>query len=163
MVARDDLADGGALAVANTVRAIKQRCPNTRVETLISDLKGSAESLTTVMAAEPDVINHNVETVPRLQRAVRPSASYARSLTLLARSKAAGFVTKSRLIVGMGETFDEVAGTLVDMKAAEVDIVTIGSIPTPDHPPSSRAPLVDTRRVRPTEVLRRNRPWHTPY
>ncbi len=140
MVARDDLDDGGANAVADTVRAITERCTETRVEVLISDLKGSAESLRVVMGARPDVINHNVETVPRIQRAVRPSASYARSLTVLARSKEAGFTTKSGLIVGMGETFEEVAGTMVDLRSVGVDIVTIGQYlrPTTHHLPVHR-------------------------
>ncbi len=140
MVARDDLDDGGANAVADTVRAITARCPDTRVEVLISDLKGSATSLRTVMEAKPDVMNHNVETVPRIQRAVRPSASYARSLTVLARSKEAGFTTKSGLIVGMGETFEEVAGTMVDLRSVGVDIVTIGQYlrPTTHHLPVHR-------------------------
>lgn len=140
MVARDDLHDGGATAVADTVRAITKQCEGTKVEVLISDLKGSAASLDIVMASNPDVINHNIETVPRIQRAVRPSASYARSLTVLARSKEAGFTTKSGLIVGMGETFEEVAGTMVDLRSVGVDIVTIGQYlrPTTHHLPVHR-------------------------
>jgi lipoic acid synthetase len=137
MVARDDLADGGAAHVAATVAAIRDRCPNTRIEVLISDLAGSAEALDIVLAARPDVVNHNMETVARLQRAVRPSAGYARSLALLARVKAAGFVAKSGIIVGMGETFDEVTQTLADVAAVGVDIVTIGQYlrPTTHHLP----------------------------
>ncbi len=88
MVARDDLADGGAAAVAATIEAIRSRCPDTRVEVLISDLRGDADALDVVIAARPDVLNHNIETVPRLQRAVRPSAGYARSLAVLARGEA---------------------------------------------------------------------------
>ena len=103
-VARDDLADGGAAGFAATVAAIRRRSPGTAVEVLISDCKGDPDSLATIFAAGPDVLNHNLETVPRLQRAVRPSASYARSLAVLARAKAAGLTTKSGLIVGMGET-----------------------------------------------------------
>ena len=94
-VARDDLDDGGAGAIAQTVRAIRERSPETAVEVLISDLKGDVESLELILDARPDVVNHNVETVARLQRAVRPSAGYARSLTVLARSAAAGLTTKS--------------------------------------------------------------------
>ncbi len=140
MVARDDLDDGGAAIVAATVEAIRQRNPGVGVETLISDLKGSASSLGIVFEAQPDILNHNVETVPRLQRAVRPSASYARSLTVLARAKTAGLVTKSGLIVGMGETFDEVAATLADLAAIGVDIVTVGQYlrPTSHHLPIAR-------------------------
>ncbi len=140
MVARDDLADGGAAHVAATIEAIRDRCPLTRVEALISDLAGSAESLALVSAARPDVLNHNVETVARLQRAVRPSASYARSLSVLARSKAAGLVTKSGFVAGMGETFDEVVQTLADLAAVGVDIVTIGQYlrPTSHHLPVER-------------------------
>ena len=140
MVARDDLVDGGAALVAATVEAIRGRNPGTGVEVLISDLKGSAIDLATVCASAPDILNHNVETVPRLQRAVRPSASYARSLTVLARGKEAGLTTKSGLIVGMGEERDEVVATLADLAAVGVDIVTIGQYlrPTSNHLPISR-------------------------
>jgi lipoic acid synthetase len=135
MVARDDLDDGGAMVVADTVRAIRSRAPGVGVEVLISDLKGSKESLGIVCASQPDVVNHNVETVPRLQRAVRPSAGYARSLALLARAKTEGLGTKSGLVLGMGETFDEVIGTLADLAAVGVDIVTAGQYlrPTTNH------------------------------
>ncbi len=140
MVARDDLDDGGAGIVADTVRAIRESAPGVGVEVLISDLKGSAESLATVLDAAPDIVNHNTETVARLQRAVRPSASYARSLTLLARAKAAGATTKSGIIVGMGEKPDEVEATLADLAAIGVDIVTIGQYlrPTTNHLPIHR-------------------------
>src|SRR5581483_10658305 len=102
-VARDDLDDGGAGAFAAAVRAIRARTPHVQVEVLIPDCKGDPGALATVFDARPDVVNHNVETVPRLQRAVRPNASYARSLAVLARAKAAGHVTKSGIILGMGE------------------------------------------------------------
>jgi lipoic acid synthetase len=140
MVARDDLDDGGAALVAATIRAIKDRTPDVGVEVLISDLQGSAVDPETVCDAEPDIINHNVETVARLQRAVRPSAGYARSLALLARSRAKGLTTKSGLIVGMGETFDEVVATLADLAAIGVDVVTIGQYlrPTSHHLPIHR-------------------------
>jgi lipoic acid synthetase len=140
MVARDDLPDGGAAHVAATVHAIRRRRPGTRVEVLISDLAGDATALDVVLAAEPDVVNHNIETVARLQRAVRPSAGYARSLALLARSVAAGATTKSGLVVGMGETGEEVVATLADLAAVGVDIVTIGQYlrPTSHHLPVER-------------------------
>jgi len=140
MVARDDLADGGASVVAATIEAIRRQSPSSAVEVLIADLKGSAESLEVVFAARPDVVNHNVETVPRLQRAVRPSAGYARSLGVLARAKHAGFTTKSGIVVGMGESDDEVIGVLVDLASIGVDIVTIGQYlrPTNDHRPVAR-------------------------
>ena len=103
MVARDDLPDGGAAHIAQTIRAVRDRKPGTRIEVLISDCKGEADSLDVINDARPDVLNHNIETVPRLQRVARPSASYARSLAVLARAKAAGLTTKSSIIVGMGE------------------------------------------------------------
>jgi len=140
MVARDDLADGGMAHVARCVEAIRQRCPGTRVETLISDAKGDAASLELLFAVRPDVLNHNIETVARLQRAVRPSAGYARSLSILGRAKAAGLTTKSGLIVGMGETSAEIVGCLADLASVGVDIVTIGQYlrPTTHHLPVQR-------------------------
>jgi lipoyl synthase len=140
MVARDDLPDGGAAHVAATIQAIRDRNPGTQIEALISDHKGVATDLDVVFAARPDVLNHNLETVARLQRAVRPSASYARSLSVLARSKAAGLVTKSGLIAGMGETIDELKEALIDLRSVGVDIVTIGQYlrPTERHLPMAR-------------------------
>lgn len=140
MVARDDLVDGGAPAVAATIEAIRGSNPMTRVEVLISDFKGDADALDVVLEARPDVLNHNLETVLRLQRAVRPSASYARSLALLARSKKAGLTTKSGIMVGLGETQDEVFAALRDLHSVGVDIVTIGQYlrPTSTHLPMSR-------------------------
>jgi lipoic acid synthetase len=139
-VARDDLADGGADAFAETIAAIRRRCPGTAVEVLIPDLKGDPDALAAVFAARPDVFNHNLETVLRLQRAVRPSASYARSLAVLARAARAGLLTKSGLILGMGETEAEVLGALADLRAVGVEIVTIGQYlrPTKDHLPVAR-------------------------
>ena len=140
MVARDDLDDGGAEAVAATVAAVRGRLPHARVETLISDLGGDADALQTVFDARPDVLNHNIETVARLQRAVRPSAGYARSLSVLARAKTAGLTTKSSIIAGMGETHDEVVQTLADLHTAGTDIVTIGQYlrPSARHLPVDR-------------------------
>ena len=140
MVARDDLADGGMAHVARCVEAIRERCPDTKIETLISDAKGDADSLALLFDVRPDVLNHNIETVARLQRAVRPSAGYARSLSVLARSKGAGLTTKSGMIVGMGETPDEIAGCLADLAGVGADIVTIGQYlrPTTHHLPVAR-------------------------
>ncbi|MDQ1443893.1 MAG: lipoyl synthase [Acidimicrobiaceae bacterium] len=139
-VARDDLADGGASQFAAVIKAIRRRRPTTQVEVLISDCKGAPDALGLIFDARPDVLAHNVETVPRLQRAVRPSASYARSLAVLARAHAAGLTTKSSVIVGMGETSDEVVGTLADLRAVGVDIVTLGQYlrPTSSHLPVAR-------------------------
>jgi lipoic acid synthetase len=139
-VARDDLADGGAGAIAHTVRAIRGRSPETDIEVLTSDLKGDVDSLQLIIDARPDVMNHNVETVARLQRAVRPSAGYLRSLTVLARSVQAGLTTKSGLMVGLGETADEVEETLADLAAVGVSIATIGQYlrPTANHLPVAR-------------------------
>jgi len=140
MVARDDLPDGGAGHVAETILAIRRRTPHVGVEALISDCKGDPDALATVFDAQPDVLDHNLETVARLQRAVRPSASYARSLAVLARAKEAGLTTKSGLMVGLGETDDEVVATLADLAGVGVDIVTIGQYlrPTSHHLPVHR-------------------------
>lgn len=137
MVARDDLPDGGASAVAATVAAVRDVNPQVAVEVLVSDFRGDDPSLATVFAAKPDVFNHNIETVARLQRAVRPSAGYARSLSVLARAASEGLVTKSSIIVGMGETAEEVEQTLSDLAAIGVNIVTIGQYlrPTSHHLP----------------------------
>jgi lipoic acid synthetase len=139
-VARDDLADGGAGAIAATVEAIRRHRPGTTVETLISDCKGDRDALELVFAVRPDVLNHNIETVARLQRAVRPSAGYARSLAVLARAADAGLVVKSGLMVGLGETEDEVTATLADLAAVGVQIATIGQYlrPSAKHLPVAR-------------------------
>ncbi|HUS44028.1 MAG TPA: lipoyl synthase [Ilumatobacteraceae bacterium] len=140
MVARDDLADGGMAHVAACVEAIRVRRPATQIETLISDAKGDEAALDLLLAVRPDVVNHNVETVARLQRAVRPSAGYARSLGVLARAKAAGLTTKTGFMVGLGETDDEIEGLLADLADLGVDIVTIGQYlrPTSHHLPIAR-------------------------
>jgi lipoic acid synthetase len=139
-VARDDLPDGGAAAFAATIRAIRRRRPGAAVEVLIPDCKGEAASLDALFDARPDVLNHNLETVARLQRAVRPSAGYARSLGVLARAKRAGLTTKSGLILGLGETDEEVVGALADLRGIGVDIVTLGQYlrPTSNHMPVAR-------------------------
>ena len=140
MVARDDLVDGGFAHVAACVRAIRSATSGTTVETLVSDAKGDDASLQLLFDERPDVFNHNIETVARLQRAVRPSAGYARSLSVLARAKAAGLVVKSGFMVGLGETAEEVDGLLADLASIGVDIVTIGQYlrPTSHHLPVAR-------------------------
>jgi lipoic acid synthetase len=139
-VARDDLPDGGAGHIVDVIRAIRARTPGVSVEVLISDVKGDPEALAAIFDERPDVLAHNLETVARLQRAVRPSAGYARSLAVLARAKAAGLTTKSSIVVGMGETETEVAQALADLRGVGVDIVTIGQYlrPTSHHLPVAR-------------------------
>jgi len=136
-VARDDLADGGAGGFAATIRAIRRTNLATRIEVLIPDCKGDPEALAAIFDARPDVLNHNLETVARLQRAARPSAGYARSLTVLARAKDAGLVTKSGIILGMGETATEVRGAMRDLRNVGVDILTVGQYlrPSAHHLP----------------------------
>ena len=137
MVARDDLNDGGASHIKKIIERIRSENPKTKVEVLISDLKGNPEHLQTIFEAKPDVLNHNIETVPRLQRRVRPSASYARSLAVLARAKQFGLVTKTSIMVGLGEQKEEVLRTLKDLQEIGVDIVTLGQYlrPTTNHLP----------------------------
>jgi lipoyl synthase len=139
-VARDDLPDGGAAQFAACVAAVRRRCPRTDIELLIPDCKGEPDALDTVFASKPDVLNHNLETVLRLQRAVRPSASYARSLAVLARGKDAGLTTKSGIILGMGEREDEVVGAMTDLRNVGVDILTLGQYlrPSAAHLPVER-------------------------
>jgi lipoic acid synthetase len=140
MVARDDVVDGGMAVVARCVETVRARCPGAAIETLVSDAGGDRDALAVLFAARPDVFNHNIETVARLQRAVRPSAGYARSLAVLASAKAAGLTTKSGLIVGMGEAVPELHGALVDLAGVGVEIVTIGQYlqPTAAHLPVAR-------------------------
>jgi lipoic acid synthetase len=139
-VARDDVPDGGAAAFAATIDAVRRRTPSTRVEVLIPDCKGDADALDTIFAARPDVLNHNLETVARLQRAARPSAAYFRSLALLARAKDAGLRTKSGIILGMGEAEAEVRGAIADLRNVGVDVLTLGQYlrPSPRHLPVAR-------------------------
>jgi lipoic acid synthetase len=139
-VARDDLPDGGAAALAATVHAIRRRRPGTAVELLVPDCKGDPAALGTIFAARPDVLAHNLETVLRLQRAVRPSASYARSLAVLSRAAAAGLTTKSSLVLGIGETEDEVLGAMADLRGVGVAVLTLGQYlrPSERHLPVAR-------------------------
>jgi lipoic acid synthetase len=136
-VNRDDLPDGGATIFARTINEIHSRLPDCDVEVLIPDFKGETDPLDIVLGAKPAVLNHNTETVLRLQRDIRTAANYARSLTLLARAKWANpsGAVKSGLIVGMGETDDEIVGALADLNAVGVDVVTIGQYlrPTARH------------------------------
>ena len=139
-VARDDLADGGAEAFAQTIAAIRAARPSCAVEVLVSDFQGDPAAIEAVIGAAPDVFNHNLETVARLQRAVRPSASYARSLAVLGRAARAGLTTKSGLVIGMGESEAELHTALRDLAAVGVSIVTIGQYlrPTSAHVPVQR-------------------------
>jgi lipoic acid synthetase len=138
-VARDDLDDGGASHFAATIAAVRARAPRASIEVLIPDCKGDPAALDIIFAARPDVLNHNLETVARLQRAVRPSAGYARSLAVLARAKAAGLVTKSGLIAGLGETDAEVRSAIVDLRNVGVDVLTVGQYLRPSR---AHAPVV---------------------
>jgi lipoic acid synthetase len=127
-VDRDDLPDGGASHFAQTIGETRARHPRCRVEVLIPDFKGDEQALRTVLDAKPDVLNHNIETVPRLYRTARPGGRYERALQLLDRSRryASRIPTKSGLMVGLGEEFDEVVATLRDLREAGCQIVTIG-------------------------------------
>ena len=139
-VARDDLPDGGAEQFALCMRELRRVCPEVSVEVLIPDFKGDPEALEAVFAERPEVLNHNLETVLRLQRAVRPQAGYARSLAVLARAKDAGLTTKSSVMVGLGETEDEVLEAFADLAAVGTDIVTLGQYlrPSAQHLPVVR-------------------------
>ncbi|HEX2738382.1 MAG TPA: lipoyl synthase, partial [Acidimicrobiia bacterium] len=139
-VTRDDVDDGGAEVFAATIRAVRERSPRTSVEVLIPDCKGDPDALRTIFDARPQVLNHNLETVARLQRAARPSAAYFRSLTVLARAKSAGLVAKSGIILGLGETADEVRGAITDLRNVGVDILTLGQYlrPSDQHLPVAR-------------------------
>jgi lipoic acid synthetase len=142
-VNRDDQSDGGAHIFAASIRKIRERLPECRVEVLIPDFEGNWDALKMVMDARPDVLNHNIETVPRLFRRFRPKAGYRQSLELLARARQLGgpeVVTKSGLMVGAGETNDEVLQVMDDLRAADVDVMTIGQYlaPTTSHWPIDR-------------------------
>jgi lipoic acid synthetase len=139
-VARDELADGGASVWAATIRAIRHRCPQTAIEVLTPDFKGNTDQVDVVLDAKPDIFNHNIETVERLQRPVRVQARYDRSRGVLRHAKGRGFTTKTGIMLGVGETHDEIEQTLRDIAADKTDIVTIGQYlqPTPKHLPVSR-------------------------
>ena len=139
-VNRDDRLDGGAGVFAATIAEIRARVPGCAVEVLIPDFKGRWEALQVVIDARPDILNHNVETVPRLYRTVRPGASFSRSLELLARSRAAGLLTKSGIMVGLGEDRSEVEETIRAIRGSSTDILTLGQYlrPSPQHLPVRR-------------------------
>ena len=139
-VARDDLKDGGASIWANTIRAVHNRIPECAVEVLTADFRGQQEYLDVVLDACPDIFNHNLETVKRLQRPIRKTARYDRSLWVLEHAKSRGFITKSGIMLGIGETEDEIKTVLSDMRGVGVDILTIGQYlqPSPKHEPVDR-------------------------
>ena len=139
---RDDLPDGGAEHFAKTVRAIREKCPTATVETLISDMKMNTDALDTVIAAHPEVLNHNVETVRELQSAVRPQARYERSLDVLryCKKKDPTILTKTGFMVGLGETDEQIDRLMDDILETGCDILTIGQYlqPSPKHHPLAR-------------------------
>lgn len=139
-VNRDDQKDGGAAIFAACVREIRSLVPGCAIELLIPDFKGNWEALNTVIEARPDILNHNTETVPRLYRTVRPGARFERSLELLGRSQAAGLLTKSGIMVGLGEARAEVEETIRRIRESGTEILTLGQYlrPTPAHLPVSR-------------------------
>ncbi len=141
-VNRDDQPDGGAAIFAATIGAIRERLSKCKIEVLIPDFRGDGAALATVLAARPDVLNHNTETVPRLYRQVRRGAVYERSLELLRRAKQLNprIPTKSGIMVGLGESYDEIIETLRDLRAQQVDILTVGQYlqPTARHLPIVR-------------------------
>ncbi len=139
-VNRDELPDGGASIFAATIRRIRERRSSCRIEVLIPDFKGSLNSLKIVMEARPDILNHNTETVPRLYRIVRPQANFTQSLQLLERAKQHGMTTKSGLMVGLGETREEVLDVMHNLAQIGLDILTIGQYlqPTKEHLPVDR-------------------------
>src|SRR5262245_49495156 len=142
-VNRDELSDGGASFFAATIEAIRRRCPATQIEVLIPDFKGSRSSLETVLGARPDILNHNVETVPRLYKRVRPGASFTQSVELLRRVKEISplMVSKTGMMLGLGEERSEVESAMETLvSTAGVDVLTLGQYlqPTADHLPVAR-------------------------
>ncbi len=139
-VNRDELPDGGASVFAATIREIRRLVPGCSVEVLIPDFEGNPDALAAVVEARPDILNHNIETVPRLFPIVRPQGKYARSVELLQHAQAQGAKTKSGVMVGMGETSDEIRAVMRDLRAVSCDILTIGQYlqPTLQHHPVAR-------------------------
>jgi lipoic acid synthetase len=139
-VNRDDLKDGGAGIFAETIKKIRELVPECRVEVLIPDFKGDEKALDIVIEAKPDILNHNVETVPRLYKIVRPQAKYERSLKVLEYCKKHGLVTKTGLMLGIGEKTEEVIDVMKDLRSIDVDILTLGQYlqPTKMHLPVDR-------------------------
>jgi len=139
-VNRDELKDGGAGIWAETITRVREMNPGTSIEVLIPDFCGDWDALQKVLDAKPDILNHNTETVPSQYKKVRPQAKYVRTLELLERAKAQGFVTKTGLMAGIGETDEELLATFRDIRAKDVDILTIGQYlqPTREHLPLDR-------------------------
>ncbi len=139
-VNRDELPDGGASVFAETIKQTRRLNPTCTIEVLIPDFEGNEQALATVCAEKPEILNHNIETVRRLFPSIRPQGKYQRSIDLLARAKQRGMKTKSGLILGMGETLDEVREVMRDLRAVNCDIITIGQYlqPTRDHLPVAR-------------------------
>ncbi len=139
-VNRDELPDQGSIIWAKTVQEVRRLNPKVSIEVLIPDFKGDFDCLQRVLDAKPNILNHNVETVPRLYKLVRPQAKYDRSLQVLKYSKDKGFITKTGIMVGIGETFDEVVEVMKDIRKVNVDIFTVGQYlqPTPKHLPVDR-------------------------
>lgn len=139
-VNRDEREDGGAPIFAETIRQIRKTIPQCRIEVLIPDFKGSEKALDMVLEADPDVLNHNIETVKRLYKTVRPQANYEQSLEVLERAKKKGFITKTGLMLGIGETTDEVIEAMKDISIVKCDILTLGQYlqPTKEHLPVDR-------------------------
>lgn len=156
-VTRDDLSDGGATHFAATIQAVREHNPQTLIEVLIPDLQGDPEALKTVLASGPDVLNHNLETVERLYPEVRPEAEYQRSLEVLRHCKtlAPGMVTKSGIMVGLGETAGELSQLFADLRQAHCDILTIGQYlqPSKAHLPIQRYVPPDAFAIMATEAL----------
>jgi lipoic acid synthetase len=140
MVARDDLPDGGAAVVADTVRQIRLASPGTSIEVLISDLNGREPDIRTVVESQPEILNHNVETVPRLQRPVRRRARWDRSVEVLTAGIGHPMTTKTGLMVGLGETWDELVEAMGMLREAEIDVLTIGQYlrPSRSHLPLAK-------------------------
>lgn len=134
-VTRDDLADGGAAHFKAVIESIRALTPDVKVEVLIPDFQGNEEALNLVINAKPDVINHNVETVPRLYDTIRPEAAYDQSLEVITRIKASGIMSKSGIMLGLGESDEEIRQTIKDLKDAGCDILTVGQYlpPSQDH------------------------------
>lgn len=139
-VDRDDLADGGAAHWAQTISAVKAACPNMTLEILTGDFKGNTDDVDTVLAAGPDVFAHNLETVPRLSKQVRVQARYDRSYAILEHARKSGAITKTGLMVGLGESMGEIREVLDQTRALGVDIITLGQYlqPSPKHLPVDR-------------------------
>lgn len=141
-VNRDELPDGGSTIFARTIEAVRRDNPDTTIEVLIPDFKGSKPALEKVLAARPEILNHNVETVPRLYKRVRPGANYSQSIELLGRAKAVApeVVSKTGIMVGLGEDFGEIVDVMKELVQARVEVFTIGQYlqPTKDHLPVER-------------------------